>query len=152
VHEVKLLLQQKLFKFDKMKKLILVLLVTIVSYSVFANNFNGNNYYLKSSDMQCLKKIDITITTGGYTIHIVGNASVSLFGNLTMSGTISITGNGLNLSLPFSYNGSLSRLVISNSLQYDDSRILEEDKPAVDFLVRSIIFEKGGARLNFMGK
>ena len=140
------------FKFNKMKKLILVSLVTIISYGVFAHNFNSTNCSTKNVEMQWLKKIDITITAGGYTIHIVGNSSYNVFtGNLTISGTISINGQGLNVTLPFSYNGPLASRMTSNSLQYDDSRLEEEDKPVVDFLVHSIIFEKG-AKLNFMVK
>ena len=135
-----------------MKKLILVLLVTIISYGVFAHNFNSTNCSPKNVEIQCLKKIDITVTAGGYTIHIVGNSSYSVWnGNLTISGTITITGNGLNITLPFNYNGPLASRMTSNSLEYDDTRLEEEDKPVVDFLVHSIIFEKG-ARLNFMNK
>jgi hypothetical protein len=135
-----------------MKKLILALLVTFISFGVFAYNFNSSNCNSKNVEIQWLKKIDITITAGGYTIHIVGNSSYSVwYGTLTISGTISIVGNGLNVTLPFNYNGPLASRMISNNLQYDDTRLEEEDKPVVDFLVHSIIFEKG-ARLNFMNK
>jgi hypothetical protein len=137
-----------------MKKLLLSLVISIISIGTFANSPTVIKQSEVNVGVSCFKKFDITIQAGGYTIHIVGNISGGLFGsNISMSGTITITGNGTNINLPFTYNGPLNahRGVPSNNLAYDDSGIDNDVKPATEFLIHSIKFENGsGASLDFM--
>ena len=105
-----------------------------------------NQSVLITEQINCLnyknvpfKKVDITVVVNGYTIHIVGNITYNVWnGNVSISGTLTITGNGANISVPYNYNGPLSQAKGKYEYTYDETRIAQEDRDAVRAIISHI--------------
>ena len=124
-----------------MKKIFLIALTAIFSISSFAFSESRLKIETVASEMikpAPLKKIDITVHSGPYTIHIVGTVNYSLNGTVTINTTITITGNGTTMSLPFNYSGPLSSAKGTNKNPYNEKAIIDEDRQAVSIIVSHI--------------
>ncbi len=124
-----------------MKKIFLIALTAIFTISAFA--FSESRIQIEtlapgSVKMAPLKKIDIKVQSGPYTIHIVGTVSYSLNGTVTINTTITITGNGTTMSMPFNYSGPLSSAKGTNKNPYNEKLIVEEDRQAISIVISHI--------------
>lgn len=120
-----------------MKSLIFIAIMSVMSLGVEASE-NKCNVELKPCIFNTIKAIDITIVCNGYTIHIVGTATFNaLTGQLTYNVTVTITGNGCNISFPLSYNGSIAAKG-THANEYDERKIIEEDKPVVQSIMSQL--------------
>lgn len=124
-----------------MKKIFLIAFSAIFSVTTFA--FSQSMVQIENAPSKMikpapLKKIDITVQSGPYTIHIVGTVNYSLNGTVTINTTITITGNGTTMSLPFNYSGPLSSAKGTNNNPYNEKGIFDEDRQAVSIVVSHI--------------
>ncbi len=133
-----------------MKKIICAFVFVFSVLAMLANdNASKMLQYQKSKQgilFFYIKEIDITVTVNGYTIHIVGNVDYSVWtGKTKINATIYITGNGVNLSLPFNYNGklSLTTIMVNRSEMPGDDEITDFIISCIDFNTMTIIYPDG---------
>ncbi len=124
-----------------MKKIFLIAFTAIFSITAFAFSTSSLKMETVASRLvkpAPLKKIDITVQSGSYTIHIVGTVNYSLNGTVTINTTITITGGGATMSFPFNYSGPLNSAKGTNKNVYSEKGIIEEDRQAVSVIVSHI--------------
>lgn len=124
-----------------MKTILFIAFFGLLSLGAVAENNTLKFYLLNDSEnsIPAFRPIDITIYVNGYTVHIYGTVSFNPFtGNSTINATLTITGNGTNLSIPISYSGSLNGGRGVNTNEYDDRKIEEEDKPVVEMIMSHV--------------
>ncbi len=125
-----------------MKTILFFAFITIFSAGTFAGNTPAVKGYAITAhtfSVKPCKKIDITIHSGGYTIHIVGNANYNVFtGNLSMTATITISWSGGSIDLPFTYNGPMNKGKGVFTNPYDPKEVAVEDKEVTDLVVSHI--------------
>jgi hypothetical protein len=100
-----------------MKKIILCFF--LISFSIISFSKSNISKLTKNEKVSTLLKgshIDYTFTSGGYTIHVVGDFTFNPWnGNYSFNGTVSINGNGVHINnLPVSIKGDAYR--VSSSL------------------------------------
>lgn len=125
-----------------MKKIIIIATLIFSQVEMFANDnsilgkkITQTAQIVKTSFFNA-KPINITVTVNGYTINISGSIDYNIWTKkATIHATISITGNGVNLSLPFNYTGPLSSSQIKAVT--DD---FPTDQQISDFVVSCIDF------------
>jgi hypothetical protein len=125
-----------------MKTILFFAFIAIFSTGAFAGNiFTGKAHVpsVNTSPLALYKKVDITIHSGGYTIHIVGNANYNVFtGNLSMTATITISWSGGSIDLPFTYSGPMNKGKGVFTNPYDSKEVAAEDKEVTDLVVSHI--------------
>lgn len=93
-----------------MKQLVIIGLLLFGTFTSFSSDLPKENKTVESIEVKPLKKIDITIKSGPYTIRIRGEVNFNPFtGNVTIQGTISIIGPSVDMELPITYNGPLKK-------------------------------------------
>jgi hypothetical protein len=103
-----------------MKKLVLLALLSLPLIQ-FANASGSHQVFLKKMEE---KKVKVTIKVNGYTLTLQGDLQIHIFqGTVTFEGTLTIQGNGLNLTLPIYYHGSGNDRV--NLAEMTEEAILE---------------------------
>lgn len=86
-----------------MKKVVLSALLSL-SFVQFANASGSHQIFSKKMEE---KKVKVTIKVNGYTLTLQGDLQIHILqGTVTFQGTLTIQGNGLNLTLPIYYHGS----------------------------------------------
>jgi len=125
-----------------MKKIIIIASLIFSQFEIFAKDnsileksITPISKFVKGTFFNA-KPINITVTVSGYTINISGSIDYNIWTKkATIHATISITGNGVNLSLPFNYTGPLSSTQIKTVT--DD---FPTDQQISDFVVSCIDF------------
>jgi hypothetical protein len=87
-----------------MKKVILVILLALPMV-LNANSLTSSVICkVKKSDE---RKVKVIIKVNGYTITLQGDLQIHIWnGTVTFQGTLTIVGNGINLTIPIYYHGS----------------------------------------------
>lgn len=124
-----------------MKHLVILGLLLFGGFTSFSNDLKREKPLIESIVDKPMKKIDITIKSGAYTIRIRGEVSYGLFsGNITVRGTISIISNGYDLTLPFDYSGPIKKG--PNTPKYTVMELENEDFEPVDFIMSRLYIDK----------
>ncbi len=128
-----------------MKKIFFAVFLSSITIGVFANTKPTKLKIEKSLSLSA-KVINITVTVGGYTIHIEGTVDYSIWTKkTTIDATITITGNGQNLSLPFHYSGPLSQGQLNAVFDGfpTDQEISDFVVSCIDFNTMTIVYPGG---------
>jgi hypothetical protein len=124
-----------------MKNLFMIACMAVFSLSVQAANRGPEKQVAEAAMNPVFKKVDITVTVNGYTIHVVGNISYNVWsGHVTITATLTITGNGVNIEVPYNYSGSLKAGKGGYEYKYDESKLADEDREPVRMIVSHIYF------------
>ena len=131
-----------------MKHLVILGLLLFGAFTSFSADLPKENQSLESIVIKPLRKIDITIKSGPYTIRIRGEATYNpLTGNVTLQGTISIIGPSIDMELPMNYNGPFKKG--PNKPIYTVFEIENQDFETVDLIMSKLNLDKDPKNVYF---
>jgi hypothetical protein len=105
------------FKPKLHKKMKNLLFLSMLCFGAVAAQATERPVMVESKASPELRKIKVTIQVNGYTLVLQGNLDINIWsGTVHFVGTLSISGNGLNLTLPIDYTGDGNKRISDTEL------------------------------------